>query len=649
MKRPSSERRTVAFLYTIADVGRLTDVDPGRTLPGLPIGWSRPLSLWSEVKQRRITQIVISYLVGGWIAVSVVDQVVDREVLPPVVYEVTFTLFLFGILGALIIGWYHGEKGAQQAPKVEIAMLVVVGLMALGASGQVVRSALDEATLRDSLAESGLNLRRIGVLYFRDLSSDGSARVIADGITEGLINTLSEVGELDVTSRNAARAVQDLDVSADSIARILDVGTIVDGSVEQVGDEIRVTVRLLEGQDGIEIARDSFRWPAGQVALVSSELAAEVGNTLREQLGVEVRLRESQAAAPNSAAWLEVARAERSIKAATDALAIGDGEAFFDAWDAADAALLRAREAAPEWAEPLVLRAQVAYEPWRYVGSVEEQLEALDRAVALANEALTLEPDNPAALEWRGTARYARFLLEVDDEDELDRILDSARTDLERALRLDEDRASVNSTLSHLYYQVNEPFEAVYAARSAYSQDAFLSVADDILWRLFNASYDLNQYGEAREWCQEGLDRFPDNFRFVQCQIYALTMEEAEPNVSEAWSLYDDMVSMMPEGEQSQLLQGVTRTFIGGVIGRAGLADSADVVMSGARLGPDLDPVDEQVSMEAAMRSVFGDVDGSIDRLQRYMAANPGHFPGEHWWWRNVEADPRFSRLRTMR
>ncbi len=158
------------------------------------------MSLWSEIKQRRITQIVVTYLAGGWIVTSVVDQVVDREVLPLVVYEVTLTLFLFGILAALIVGWYHGEKGAQEAPKIEIGMLAVVGILAVGASAQVVRGNLAEASLRDSLADAGLDLRRIGVLYFEDLSSDGSAQAVAEAITEGLINTLAEVDELTVSS-----------------------------------------------------------------------------------------------------------------------------------------------------------------------------------------------------------------------------------------------------------------------------------------------------------------------------------------------------------------------------------------------------------------------------------------------------------------
>jgi len=42
-------------------------------------------------------------------------------------------------------------------------------------------------------------------------------------------------------------------------------------------------------------------------------------------------------------------------------------------------------------------------------------------------------------------------------------------------------------------------------------------------------------------------------------------------------------------------------------------------------------------------------VDGSISALQQHMIVAPGSFPGEHWWWRNVEGDPRFQRLKAVR
>lgn len=606
------------------------------------------MSLWSQIKQRRITQVVFAYLAGGWMVLAVIDQFVDREILPPVVYEVGLTVYLVGTLAALIVGWYHGELGAQKAPLREIVLLSLVAIIGLGASGIVVRNAMQEATLRNALIESGVDLRSIGVLYFEDMSADGSMQAVAERITEGLISQLSEVGELDVSSRNAARAVRDLDVAEDSIASILDVGTIVDGTVNQVGDQLRVSVRVIEGESGVPLFRDSYRWPADQVAAVDDELASEVGTALREQLGVEVRLRESEAEAPNSEAWLHVARAERLMKEADEALGRGDGQAMWDAYEAAEAELIDAQGVAPEWAEPLTLRSEIAYERWRLTGSVEEEVETLAQAVALADSALLLEPDNPDALEWRGTALYRRWLLQVDDEDELDDLLANAQNDLERSERLDDGRASVNATLSHLYYQVNDWADAVLAARDAYREDAFLTSIDQVLRRLYLASYDLGQYDDARDWCLEGHRRFLDNFRFVQCQIYVMTMPDAEPDVAEAWRLYDEMVSLMPEGGQTEVLQAITRTFIGGIIGMAGLPDSADAVFQRARVGSEIDPNSEQKAREAAMRAGFGDVEGAVERLQIFMIEQPGHFPGEHWWWRNLEGDPVFERLQAQ-
>jgi TolB-like protein len=604
------------------------------------------VSLWSQIRQRRITQVVFAYLAGGWMVLAVIDQVVDREVLPPVVYRTALTIYLVGILAALVVGWYHGELGEQKAPFREIVLLAIIGLIGLGASGYVIRSAFNEASMQDALLESGLDLRRIAVLYFEDMTADGSGQAVAEGITQGLISNLSQVNELEVTSRNGARQVQGLDLAPDSIASILDVGTLVDGTVDQAGDEIRVSVRVLEGQSGVPLFRDSYTWPIDELASVDSELAQEVANALREQIGLEVRMRESRADAPNSAAWLQVARAEGFIRDAEEALQHGDGEAVWSAYEAAETELNVARESAPEWAQPLVLLSQVAYERYIFAETAEDLLDAMAQSVAYANEALALEPDNAAALEWRGTAQYRRWLSQAEDEETLDRVFASARADLERALRLDPRRASVNSTLSHLYYQVDEWAPAMLAAQRAYEEDAFLSAIDGVIRRLYQASYDLGQYEDARRWCLEGNRRFPDNFRFTQCQIYVMTMNQATPDVAEAWALYDRMLSLMPEGPQSEQIQASTETFIGGVIGLAGLPDSASAVMERARVGPDIDPVGEQMSMEAAMRSLIGDTEGAIDILQRFMAQYPDHSPGEHWWWRNLSGDPAFERLR---
>ena len=151
------------------------------------------MGVWGEVKQRRITQIVVAYLAAGWMAATVVDQLVNRSILPEWTYPVVLTFYLFGIGAALLIGWYHGEKGVQKAPMVEIVALTVLGVACLTLSGMIVRRGLDQETLADALADTGADLTRIGVLYFTDVSAGSGLGPVADGITEGLIRALDQV------------------------------------------------------------------------------------------------------------------------------------------------------------------------------------------------------------------------------------------------------------------------------------------------------------------------------------------------------------------------------------------------------------------------------------------------------------------------
>lgn len=601
------------------------------------------MSLWSELKQRRITQIALSYAAAGWIVLAVVDQVVDREVLPSVVYEVALALFLFGIVASLIVGWYHGEKGEQKAPVIEIVMLSALGLGALATSTVIVRNSMEQNALADAFGDE--DLRDLAVLYFQDSSLDGSMQEVADGVTDGLIASLSQVRELNVLSRNAAREIRAMGaIPVDSAATVLGVGAVIDGSVDQQGDELRVRFRISEAS-GATLVTENFTWPASELAYVGTGLAEEIALVLREQLGTEIRLREGRESAPNSAAWLEVARAQRQLELSAEAVEAGDVERVVAALESAEQALGRAREAAPEWSRPAALQAQVAYEWFILAGSVDELFEAMDSAVRYADEALALDPTNAAALEWRGTARYRRWLTQADDSADLARLLTQAQTDLERAIEIDPRRASVNSTLSHLYYQVDDWALAVVAAREAYRDDAFLDVAADVLWRLYTASYDMSDRLSAEDSCLEGRRRFPHNYRFVQCQLFLLTMPGATPDVARAWELHAELLPLL--SERPEYFEAQATVIVAGVIGLAGNADSASAVFRSVDLAPEDNPEGELFAVEGAMRSISGDTDGAIAALERFVVASNGQGPGEHWWWRNLDGVPAFERLRT--
>ena len=199
------------------------------------------MGFFSELRERRLVQIVASYAAGGWIVLEVFDQVVDRGVLPDLAYYLALTWYLAGLLMAIIVGWYHGEKGTQKVTKPEIGLFSAVVLAGIGVSAFVATQELSVEPTGVTAGGAGeLDPGRIAVLYMTDESGDGELGYVADGLTEALIDVLSDVSSLRVVSRNGTLQFKDSDLPRDSIARTLRAGTLVSGSVDDVGDRIRV-------------------------------------------------------------------------------------------------------------------------------------------------------------------------------------------------------------------------------------------------------------------------------------------------------------------------------------------------------------------------------------------------------------------------
>ncbi len=107
-------------------------------------------------------------------------------------------------------------------------------------------------------------LERIAVLYFDNLSTDPEIGLIAQGLTEDVIDELSRVHGLQVISPNGVRLYRDHPAPVDSIARVLGVGTVVGGSVSASADVVRVTVRLVDPANGDQLRTQSFEVRRGR-------------------------------------------------------------------------------------------------------------------------------------------------------------------------------------------------------------------------------------------------------------------------------------------------------------------------------------------------------------------------------------------------
>ena len=523
----------------------------------------------------------------------------------------------------------------------------VAGLLAVAASIVVVVANSGSVSTSEGLFDP----HRIAVMYFDDNSPDNQLQYLADGLTEGVIDRLARVRGLDVISRNGVAPFRDAGAGAiDSVARELSAGMVVRGSVEPIGERLRVSAVLVDGNSGADLERVGFDLPAEDLLAVQDSVITQVSMLLRARLGEEVALRDSRVGTSNSVAWSLYQRGERARKNAEAAHDVGDAELMFAGFEEADSLFGEAADEDESWASPVTSRAYLSYRIARVSGDFETVVNALDSVEARVARALERDNSEAWALEIRGTARYFKWLIGVvPGQEESDSLLEAAQNDLENAVDLDPTLAGAYSTLSHLYYNTDDVVEALFAAQRAYEQDAYLAVADQILWRLFLGNFDSERFPAARQWCQEGYERFPDNYRFTECHLWEMTIPRSIAMPDSAWALYEQVDSLLPE-EIRPLQSRRTQMIVGGILAKADLPDSARAVLERARVGADVDPNLELPYIEAFMRTLLGDHDEAVRLLRPYAAdTDPTEeITTTYWWFRALRDHPRFDDIRAV-
>lgn len=521
-----------------------------------------------------------------------------------------------------------------------------VALLLVGAAGVAARYWL--AKPRTAMA-SAANLRHVAVRYFDDESRDSSLGHVADGLTESLIKQLAQVEGLDIVSAGGVAPFRNADIPDDSVGRALGVGVIVRGSIKEEGDRLRVTVKLVEGETGTDIRRESFGVPKGAFLSARDSLSRAVADLLRDRIGDEVRLREQRNGTTSVEAWTLIQRVENATKDAERLVAAGQPDSARRRLAAADSLALLAATADGKWSQPLVARSAIAFRLARLSRDAAQTTDIIQQGVARADSALARDPRDADALEMRGSLQYYRVSRGlVPDSREAKTVVDQAERDLREAVTIAPQQATAWNALSILQYSRLNPVESNVDARKAYEADAFLRAAPDILWRLWATSYDLEQFEDASRWCGEGQRRFGQDPRFTQCRLYMMLTKAVLPDPVRAWGLLDELQQRSPaQDREFQRRQGQILVAI--VLARAGLADSAHHVLERSRAGTDIDPRGELIGYEALARTFLGERDTAVSMLERYLTSHPEHRAGfakvNAWWWRDLQQEPRFKTL----
>ena len=493
--------------------------------------------------------------------------------------------------------------------------------------------------------------RRIAVLYFEHRGDSARTQYLADGLTESLIHELSAVKALQVISANGVRPFRNAPARPDSLRRALGVGTIVQGTVSEDGNRLRVAVALVNAATGTETKSTVLERPRAELFALQDTLSRAVARFLRLAIGEEVQLQETRAATSDVGAWELVQQAAEERKRFDGMIAASNLTAANAALSHADSLLARASERDARWTTPIVERGWLAWEQRRIVGLDKGPArEWTDRGIQFSEQALAIRPDSEA-IHLRGTMRYIRYVINVDIGSlSGERLLAAAEADLRTggAARSNPRRAYALGLLSHLLLRKSETAEGKLAALQAWEADEYLTEAAAVLWRLYSASLDLEDAAEAARWCGEGQRRFPNDPFFTECRISLYAIRGLKPDVPALWGLVEQYARLYPENQQ-EYRRKRAQVFLSMALANAGLRDSARAVATRARGNPTIDPTNDLMYLEVAARNVMGDREEALKVLRGYLATNPQDRASiardETWFFRGLRDDPRFVAL----
>ncbi|MEW6997793.1 hypothetical protein AADZ86_08815 [Colwelliaceae bacterium BS250] len=278
-------------------------------------------SLFKELRRRNVFKVGFGYLVLAWLVIQVASIAVPALGMPEAVNTVVFFFGMIGFPFAIFFAWAfemtpdglkkESEISAEESIHAHTGRkldFIIIGLLvvALGYFVYESRFASQQPTNDNSVQASQLDNQvpaqnpaltqadtsenqsntsvetviPLAVLPFVNMSNDENQEYFVDGLTEELLNSLTRVKGLKVTARTSSFEYKGQNTDLREIAKKLNVDYLVEGSVRKIGEDIRITVQLIEAENGSHILSKTFDRKLVKVFELQEEISQQVAAAL---------------------------------------------------------------------------------------------------------------------------------------------------------------------------------------------------------------------------------------------------------------------------------------------------------------------------------------------------------------------------------
>ena len=127
-------------------------------------------------------------------------------------------------------------------------------------------------------------IRSVAVLPFENKTNDPDSEYLCDGISESLINSLSQLPGMKVIARNSSFKYKNKEVDLQEVASTLGVDAILTGRVTQRGDNLVISAELINARDKTQLWGEQYNRKSADVLQVQSDISREIASKLRLRL-----------------------------------------------------------------------------------------------------------------------------------------------------------------------------------------------------------------------------------------------------------------------------------------------------------------------------------------------------------------------------
>jgi len=329
-------------------VGEPRDVPP---LPSAPpasadrvrhISEKNSHSVWETIKHHKVVEWTLAYVAFGYALLHGVEMVSNAFEWPPAAARLTIFVLVLGIPVVATLAWYHGHRAKGRISGLELAILTVLLVIAGSVLWLVSRQGHERFDAQTAIARGTSTApiqpvfspppHSIAVLPFTNLSGDPNEEYFSDGVSEELINALSQIDALQVAARTSSFSFKGKNVDIRTIGRTLGVASILEGSIRRSGNEVRVTAQLINAASGFHIWSNEYDRDLRNILTLQTDIAKSVAQHLQARLLGDESAKIEAGGTRNPQAYDAYLRGRQRYESsdATDEAATRDALARFD-------------------------------------------------------------------------------------------------------------------------------------------------------------------------------------------------------------------------------------------------------------------------------------------------------------------------------